>query len=114
MIQPGWDGPGSDRPSDATIDRMVWVLNLAMSEMAHAVAPSLCAAGDGSLQAEWHRSCGDLEFCLEADGSADAWVRLIADDGEVEFNDQNGRALDLLCRYAPRIAALAQETSHAD
>lgn len=99
----GWDGPKSLPPTSAALGWARALLDVALPKGQPAQSPFIVPLADGGIQVEWHRLGYDLEMTIGADGSVSTWVRHVPT--EMEFEEDGDPALDLLFRYARRIAA---------
>ena len=101
-LEDGWNGPGSLAPSSETISRAVNLVETALSQTRHPIAPFVVPLADGGLQFEWHRRSADLEIAFYGTGEVSA---LFEDEltGE-ELEAEGHAAVDLLLRRAQRVA----------
>ncbi|MBV8140883.1 MAG: hypothetical protein JOZ60_02430 [Verrucomicrobia bacterium] len=108
-LKAGWDGVGSIPVRRALLDEATRIVRQALVGLRNAAPPYLVPGGDGSVQIEWHQKNQELELDLAADGSRWIWIRDHLSGQEIEGEDD--RAVALLSRWAPRIAAIPDDES---
>ena len=102
-LQPGWAGARSVAVGEDVLGFAQSLVTLTLRDRVDAVAPQLIPGGDGSLQLEWHRKSGEIEFLIEPDGNLSIWGRDHR-NGQ-EFEGCGAMAVDLFLRWAPRISS---------
>jgi hypothetical protein len=103
LLRDGWDGPGSKAVSIPLIYRVERALRDSLTSVREPKLPFVVPAPDGGLQIEWHQESLELEVLFSPDGSVSALLEDHAHGLEIE-KDGAG-ALDLLSRWAARLAA---------
>lgn len=106
-LQAGWAGSGSRPVPERNFYLVEQYLGLALAPVPNPRLPSVVPAANGGLQIEWSREAIDLEVLFGPEGRVTAYV----EDRElgVEFEEEGDAAVDLLLRWAPRVA---QEDGH--
>jgi hypothetical protein len=69
LLEPGWDGYGSAKPSARVIGAAVDLLKTLA--VANFPAPHVVPVGGGAIQVEWHRDGRSLEIVVHAAGTVE-------------------------------------------
>lgn len=109
-LLPGWGGPRSKPISESTICRADRILQDALEGISRGVAPYIVPGADGSIQFEWNTHDYEFEFTLMSSGESSAWLRNRNSGAEIE--KEGDSAIDLLFRWAPRMAAPNRNAVH--
>lgn len=98
----GWAGPGSVTPSVEIAYRVESLVIGALSGLDDPHLPFIVPMADGGLQVEWHQNGADLEVAFFGSGEVSGVFEDRVAGGEIESDGTE--ALDLLLRYARRVA----------
>lgn len=104
-LQNGWAGPGSLAPRVEIAYRIESLVLSALSGVDEPHLPFIVPMADGGLQVEWHQNGADLEVAFFGSGEISGLFEDRIAGGEIELDGTE--ALDLLLRYARRVAQKA-------
>jgi hypothetical protein len=110
-LRDGWDGPRSKavhRPLVYLVER---VLRDSLVEIPNPRLPFVVPSAEGGLQIEWHRSDMELEVYFGPNGEISAAFE--DHSGGLEIERRGSEALDLLFRWASRMATGFGDVRHA-
>lgn len=107
----GWDGPGSLAPRMDIAYRVESLVLSALAGVQNPHLPFIVPMADGGLQVEWHQNGADLEVAFFGSGEISGLFEDRVAGGEIE--SEGTEALDLLLRYAQRVAQKADNAVDA-
>lgn len=98
--------------SPVAVSKAERALRQALAPLTRAVMPTVVPVANGGVQLEWYRQGLEFEIYFGPDGSMDA---LFENPGAgVELEKEGDEALDLLLRWAPRLAQVSDDDVYAD
>ena len=109
-LEAGWDGFGAQKISRAALPAAVRATESSMPSIADAVPPYLVPIANGGVQIEWHEEHGELEYCLNSDGSRYIWIKNHLTGVEIEGDDEE--AVAIFYRWAPWVATAPVHADH--
>jgi hypothetical protein len=93
FYSPNWDSYGGVPPTFAAAYAALDLLGRTLPS--NAAPPSVVPGGSGSLQFEWHRTTGDLEITVEANGAT-----------SIGFTDAAGNDFEIAASDVDRLTAI--------